>query len=101
MQFRKRRKPTYFFVDLEVNRVRFSLRLVDITPEGAKLLGNHNVVDGTDGVVTVRGHDLPGTLKWVKGDKIGFQFQTPIAPRLYAMLAHEKVTLENKRYLAV
>jgi hypothetical protein len=100
MHFRKRRKPTFFYVDLEVNRVRFSLRLVDITPEGAKLQGNHNVVDGTEGIITVRGHGLPGTLKWVEGEKIGFEFEKPVAPRLYAVLAHEKAEHAKRRFLA-
>lgn len=100
MQFRKRRKPTYFYAELEVNRVRFSLRLVDITPEGAKLQGDHDVVDGTDGILTVRGHEVAGTLKWVEGEKIGFEFEKPVSPRLYAMLAHEKAGQGKHRYLA-
>ena len=99
MKFRKRRKPTYFFIDLEVNRVRFSLRLVDITHEGAKLLGNHEVVDGTAGVITVRDQKIPGTLRWVEGDSIGFEFDAPLSPRLYATLSHRKSEGQKKRFL--
>lgn len=90
MQFRKRRKPTNFFAELEVNRVHFELRLIDITPEGAKLQGAHEVVDGTDGTLTVRGKSFDGTLRWVKGDHIGFEFEKPLPADIYALLAHEK-----------
>ncbi|NNE88236.1 MAG: hypothetical protein HKN27_09190 [Silicimonas sp.] len=90
MHFRKRRKPTNFFVTLEVNRVSFELRLTDITPEGARLQGPHEVVDGTKGVLTVRGKTFEGTLKWVDEDKIGFEFDKPLPADIYALLAHEK-----------
>ncbi|MEO9825662.1 MAG: PilZ domain-containing protein [Paracoccaceae bacterium] len=99
MKFRKWRKPTYFFVDLEVNRVRFSLRLVDITPEGARLFGNHEVVDGTAGVITVRDKKVPGTLRWVEGENIGFEFDTPLSPRFFATLADRKNEAQKGRFL--
>lgn len=98
MQFRKRRKPTLFYVDLEVNRVVFPMQLVDITPTGAKLTGKHETVDDTTGVIIVRGHELPGTLRWVEGENIGFEFHSPVPPHLYATLAHEK-TPAKKRFL--
>lgn len=98
MQFRKKRKPTYFYVDLEVNRVCFSLRLTDITENGAKLRGAHEVVDGTNGQLTVRGHKLLGTLRWVNGDAVGFEFDDPLSPQLYALLAHEKKPPAKNRF---
>lgn len=98
MQFRKRRKPTQFYVNLEVNRVRFSVRLIDVTPNGAKLSGNHDVVDGTDGVITVRGHSLPGTLRWVKGNAVGFEFEDPLSPRVHALLSRQKSPRASNRF---
>lgn len=99
MEYRKRRKPTYFYVNLEVNRVRFSLRLTDITPEGAKLSGDHEVVDGTAGFIEVRGHKIEGMLRWVTGNNIGFKFDAPLPGRIYSMLAQEKNVNAKKRFL--
>lgn len=99
MQFRKRRKSTYFYVELEVNKVRFSLRLLDVSTTGVKLCGDHEVVDGTAGVVTVRGQTLPGMLRWVDGRNIGFEFDTPLPARIYAMLARQKPSGAKKRFL--
>ena len=99
MQFRKWRKPTFFFVDLEVNKVQFSVRMVDITQNGARLQGAHEVVDGTAGVITVRGHQLAGTLRWVRGGTIGFEFDEPLPAHLYSILAHKKTAAARKRFL--
>lgn len=99
MEFRKRRKPTYFYVNLEVNRVRFSLRLVNISYEGAKLSGIHEVVDGTAGIVEVRGHKIKGMLRWVKGNNIGFEFDERLPERLHALLANENQVKVKKRFL--
>ena len=99
MEHRKRRKPTYFYVNLEVNRVRFSLRLIDISYEGAKLSGIHEVVDGTKGVIEVRGQKVDGMLRWVHGNNIGFEFDERLPERLYALLSNQKQVSVKKRFL--